>query len=156
MKIKCIKLQCPICCENGSCQVFFNKQNEIKYGRVRHYTGLNEAKKPQFTYCKIEGLQQLETLLKTLDFPFPATETQTENLGHIGQDLKPLQYEIGQADSRLIFRIEGAGSSVRIEHHPPKVGVVGSNPTPPVGDTPRTVLEIKVGYLRFLKILKLL
>jgi hypothetical protein len=24
-----------------------------------------------------------------------------------------------------------AGSSVRIEHHPPKVGVVGSNPTPP-------------------------
>jgi hypothetical protein len=25
-----------------------------------------------------------------------------------------------------------AGSSVRIEHHPPKVGVVGSNPTPPV------------------------
>jgi hypothetical protein len=50
----------------------------------------------------------------------------------------------------------GAGSSVRIEHHPPKVGVVGSNPTPPVGDTLRTVLEIKVDYLRFLKILKLL
>jgi hypothetical protein len=24
-----------------------------------------------------------------------------------------------------------AGSSARIEHHPPKVGVVGSNPTPP-------------------------
>jgi DNA-binding transcriptional ArsR family regulator len=33
---------------------------------------------------------------------------------------------------------------------------VGSNPTPPVGDKPRTVLEIQGGYLRFLKILKLL
>ena len=29
---------------------------------------------------------------------------------------------------------KGAGSSARIEHHPPKVGVVGSNPTLPVWD----------------------
>ena len=50
-------------------------------------------------------------------------------------------------------KVQGAGSSVRIEHHPPKVGVVGSNPTPPVGDKPRTVLEIQVYYFRFLKIL---
>ena len=39
-------------------------------------------------------------------------------------------------------KVQGAGSSVRIEHHPPKVGVVGSNPTPPVWDKPRTVSEI--------------
>ena len=32
-----------------------------------------------------------------------------------------------------------AGSSARIEHHPPKVGVVGSNPTPPVYAEPRTI-----------------
>jgi hypothetical protein len=138
MKIKCIKLQCPICSKDGNCQVFFNKQNEIRYGRVRHYIPkeakeYNRDNKYNFSYCKLEDLQQLETLLKTLDFPFPATETQTENSGHIGQDLKPDQHEIGQADSRLIFRTEGAGSSVRIEHHPPKVGVVGSNPTPPAG-----------------------
>jgi hypothetical protein len=59
-------------------------------------------------------------------------------------------------DSSLIYRNKWAGSSARIEHHPPKVGVVGSNPTPPVWDTPRTVLEIQVDYLRFLKILRLL
>ena len=35
-------------------------------------------------------------------------------------------------------RISGASSSARIEHHPPKVGVVGSNPTSPVGDKPGT------------------
>jgi hypothetical protein len=28
-------------------------------------------------------------------------------------------------------KAQWAGSSARIEHHPPKVGVVGSNPTPP-------------------------
>ena len=38
MKIKCIKLdKYPICGEKGSLQVFLNKQNKIKYGRVRHY-----------------------------------------------------------------------------------------------------------------------
>ena len=45
MKNKCVKMQCPVCDETGSCQIFFNKQNEIKYARVRHYTGLSENKK---------------------------------------------------------------------------------------------------------------
>jgi hypothetical protein len=85
-------------------------------------------KKPQFTYCKLEDLQQLETLLKSLGFQFPA---QTKNLGHNGQNYKAVQHTSGHKDSSLISKIKGAGSSVRIEHHPPKVGVVGSNPTPP-------------------------
>jgi hypothetical protein len=106
------KTACPICSKDGSCQVFFNKHNEIKYGRVRHYISkeakeYNRDKKYNFSYCKLEDSQQLETLLKTLDFPFPATETQTENLVHIGQDLKPDQHEMGQADPRLISRTEG-------------------------------------------------
>ena len=128
-------------------QVFFNNQNKLKYGRVRHYTGLKD-KKPQFDYCKLEDLQQLETLLKTLEFQFPTVTA----LGHSGQNLKPVQHEDGQADSSFISLKQGAGSSVRIEHHPPKVGVVGSNPTPPVWDKPRTVFENQVDYLRFRKI----
>jgi hypothetical protein len=75
MKIKCIKLdKCPICGEGGSIQVFFNKQNKIKYARVRHYTGLNKAKKPQFSYCKFEDLNQLETFLISLNFQFPQAQ----------------------------------------------------------------------------------
>jgi hypothetical protein len=129
VKYKCCRVEnCPICNEKGSIQVFFNNQNKIKYGRVRHYAGLKN-KKPQFTYCKLEDLQQLETLLKSLGFQFPA---QTKNVGHSGQNYKAVQHTSGLKDSSLISKIKGAGSSVRIEHHPPKVGVVGSNPTPPV------------------------
>jgi hypothetical protein len=71
MKIKCVKMECPICGMKGSCQVFFNKQNKIKYARVRHPISkeaeeYNRNKKCNFSYCKL-GLQQLETLLKTID-----------------------------------------------------------------------------------------
>ena len=123
MKIKCVKLQCPICSKNGSCQIFFNKQNKIKYGRVRHYTGLNESKKPQFEYCKIEDLTRLETLLKSLDFQFPTVKA-TESLGQTEtkniHDLAGKPKQFGHLDSSLISRIQWAGSSARIEHHPPK------------------------------------
>jgi hypothetical protein len=112
VKYKCFKTQCPVCGSSGSCQLFLNNRNQIRYARARHYIPkgskeYNENKKYNFSYCKISDPQQLETLLKTLDFPFPATETQTENLVHIGQDLKPDQHEMGQADPRLISRTEG-------------------------------------------------
>jgi hypothetical protein len=69
VKIKCVRLKCPICGKNGSCQVFFNKHNEIKYGRVRHYISkeakeYNKDKKYNFSYCKLD-LQQLETFKNT-------------------------------------------------------------------------------------------
>jgi len=80
MKIKCVKLdKCQICGKDGSCQVFFNKQGEIKYAIVRHYTGLNESKKPQFNYCKLEDLKQLETLLKSLNFQIPTVTALGQN-----------------------------------------------------------------------------
>jgi hypothetical protein len=62
----------------------------------------------------------LETLLKTIDFPFPTAKAQTGNLGHCGQDLKPVQRRNGQANSSLISLNKWASSSARIEHHPPK------------------------------------
>jgi hypothetical protein len=168
LKIKCVKLDnCPICGKAGSLQVFFNKQLQIKYGRVRHIihkdeAGYNPNVKYNFHYCKIEDLQQLETLLKSLSFKSPTSTTQlhtaTTNtnlkpLGQAGQDLMGNQAKLGQADSGLISKINGAGSSARIEHHPPKVGVVGSNPTPPVCDIARA---IHICYLRFLDISRLL
>ncbi len=165
MKIKCVKTEkCPVCGYKGSIQVFFNKQGKIKYGRVRHYTGINEAKKPQFNYHKVEDLKQLETLLKSSSFKFPTSTTQLHTaittginpLGHIGQESMETQAQFGLKDLSSISEIKGAGSSARIEHHPPKVGVVGSNPTPPVTGAPWAVLETQVGYLWFLNVLQLL
>ena len=59
----CKTERCPICGNKGSIQVFFNKQNEIKYVRVRHYTGLNEAKKPQFSYYVFDYSQSFSVNL---------------------------------------------------------------------------------------------
>ena len=144
--IKCTKLDsCPICGKTGSLQVFFNKQLKPKYGRVRHIIhkgeqGYNSNLKYNFHYCKIEDLQQLETLLKSLSLKFPTSTTQLHTaitgrnlkpLGQVGQGFMGNQAKLGQADLGLISKSKGAGSSARIEHHPPKVGVVGSNPSPP-------------------------
>jgi hypothetical protein len=133
--IKCTKLDsCPVCGKAGSLQVFFNKQLKLKYGRARHIThkgeqGYNPNIKYNFHYCKIEDLQQLETLLKSLSLKFPTSTTQLHtaitgrNLkppGQVGQDLMGNQAKLGQADSSLVSKSKGAGSSVRIEHHPPK------------------------------------
>jgi hypothetical protein len=119
MKIKCVKTEkCPICGEGGSIQVFFNKQNKIKYARVRHYTGLNEAKKPQFSYCKLEDLNQLETFLISLNFQFP--QAQPKQLGHkVTQD---------SHDPRSITVLRGQlNPSLNLE----MAGGVGFEPTTP-------------------------
>jgi hypothetical protein len=135
VKIRCFKIEkCPICSKDRSLQVFFNKQNKIKYARTRHYSHSDrDSKKPQFTYCKLEDLNQLETLLHSLNFQFP-TEAGI-NLGQALIQEYPGQtsncVKIGHKDLASVQQFKRAGSSVRIEHHPPKVGVVGSNPTPP-------------------------
>ena len=98
MKIKCVKTEkCFICGKAGSIQVFFNKQNEIKYGKVRHAvhkveTGYNDKIKYNFIYHKIEDLPQLETLLQSLDFQFPKPSQKL--LGHkiIDQSQKILDF----------------------------------------------------------------
>jgi hypothetical protein len=110
MKIKCITTEkCPICGDKGSIQVFFNKQLQIKYGRVRHYTGLNEAKKPQFSYCKIENLNQLEALLTSLNFQF--SQTQQKQLGQKTtkdfHDQTSVSLLIGQPGSSLKTKVAG-------------------------------------------------
>ena len=49
MKIKCVKIECEVCHVVGSCQVFSNNKDEIRYGRVRHYDKV-VAGKPKFIY----------------------------------------------------------------------------------------------------------
>jgi hypothetical protein len=114
VKIKCIKLKCPICGKKGSCQVFFNKQNIIKYVRVRHPISrgaedYNENKKYNFSYCKISDFKQLETLLTTVNFPFP--HVQAKQLGQTStvdfHDHSSVCLLSGQNDSSLNFRVAG-------------------------------------------------
>jgi hypothetical protein len=72
-------MQCPICGNKGSCQLFLNKSGRVTYARVRHYKG-----KGKFTYCKIEDLKKLETLI-SLNFQFPTVKPQAKTLGQDGQ-----------------------------------------------------------------------
>jgi hypothetical protein len=58
VKYKCVKIQCPICGNLGSCQLFLNREGRLTYARVRHYKG-----KGKFSYCKIADLEALKTLL---------------------------------------------------------------------------------------------
>ena len=86
-KIKCLKLECPICKQIGSIQLFLNKQNEVRYARTRHYSHLDkDSKKPQFTYCKIENLDALEESLRELGFSLPTANGQVVTMGQATQE----------------------------------------------------------------------
>ncbi len=115
MRIKCVKLQCPICNKQGSCQLFLNKQNQIRYARTRHYSHINNTtKKPQFTYCKIENLNALKTLLSNNNIQLNNKPHNGQSGHHINIDQKLKQTSHKQQNM-------WAGSSARIEHHPPKL-----------------------------------
>ena len=149
MKYKCFKAECPECKVSGSIQLFLNRNNQVRYARTRHYSHIDKVtRKPRFTYCKITDLEALKTLLSNNN---TSLTTNKEANGQVGQEVNAGIHDHKLLDLSFNSLIKGAGSSARIEHHPPKVGVVGSNPTPPVGDTPRTVLEICVSCLHSMK-----
>jgi hypothetical protein len=129
VKYKCIKMQCPACHVAGSAQLFLNKNGEIRYARVHHYKGLNENKKPQFEYHKVENLEALKTLLQNKETQF---STEAKASRSQGQGVGFKTHDLHLRSLSFICQNIRAGSSARIEHHPPKVEVVGSNPTPPV------------------------
>ena len=124
VKYKCFKVECPVCGNTGSLQLFINRQGRITYSRVRHHQG-----KGKYTYCKLEK-SDLD-LLQSQSLKLPQPDQ--------GQSFKPQHHKLGQAESNSNSKNKWASSSARIEHHPPKVGVVGSNPTPPAEDKSRTV-----------------
>jgi hypothetical protein len=135
MKIKCVKAECPVCNVTGSIQLFMNRNGEIRYARTRHYSYIDkDSKKPQFTYCKIQDLQALQTLLLNKSITIASDKV---TAGQVGQ---------GRGFANLDPQLRGcapvqqtrqwASSSVRIEHQPPKLGVEGSNPSPPATDKP--------------------
>ena len=82
-KIKCLKAECPICKVTGSIQLFLNRHGEIKYARTRHYSHLDkDSRKPQFTYCKLEDLEGLKTLICQQGISLNVDKAER---GHLGQ-----------------------------------------------------------------------
>ena len=133
LKIKCVKAECPSCKLTGSIQLFFNKDGNLRYARTRHFSHLDkDSKKPQFTYCRIEDLDTLKTLLLNKGI---SLTTDKVTAGQVGQ-----AKTLGSLDPRLrgCATVQQTGqwasSSVRIEHQPPKLGVEGSNPSPPASN----------------------
>jgi hypothetical protein len=118
MKIKCVKAECPVCKASGSIQLFINRNREVRYARTRHYSHINKvSKKPQFTYCKILDLQALKTLLSQQGI---SLQTVKADNGQICQKSTTQYHDLKLEDSSLNSLNKGAGSSARIEHHPPK------------------------------------
>ncbi len=115
-----VKITCQICNLKGTLQKVGNN-----YYRIRHYQG-SYNKKLKFHYHqntkayalqKLEKLREQNMLVNTIFDQNP--KNNKDNI-----DLKEHKQHSKQQN-------RWASSSARIEHHPPKVGVVGSNPTSP-------------------------
>ena len=118
-----VKIPCQVCHIEGTLQKVGNN-----YYRIRHYDG-TVNRKPRFHYHQntkdyaLKHLKKLRQQNKLLNTIFDQADQNPKNT-KVNIDLKEKQ-------TSPESRIRGAGSSARIEHHPPKVGVVGSNPTLP-------------------------
>lgn len=110
MKFKCVKAECPNCKIIGSIQLFLNKDNQVKYARTRHYSHLDkDSKKPQFSYCKINDLEVLQTLIKSIDI---SLSTNIPSIGQLGQNIHD------QKLKDLTSKVSGC-SLVWLGHQPP-------------------------------------
>ena len=115
-----MKVECEQCHSIGYLQRVTDR-----YFRIRHYKNLHPTtKKPQFEYHRISteyALEQLRLASK------PLTPNLTYNHDQYNNSFDPKLNNSGIESQNRPW----AGSSVRIEHQPPKLVVVGSNPTPP-------------------------
>jgi hypothetical protein len=131
-KYVCVKgFECEVCHDLGMLQVISEN-----YIRVRHYLGVDkDSKKPKFYYHKQNrayAVQELARLKLKVETHSNANKPNKGNSNQVDQD-STLNIDLKLKESGSFIGNEvWAGSSVRTEHHPPKVGVVGSSPTPPV------------------------
>jgi hypothetical protein len=124
MKIKCVSKFLCECGVRDSLQIFYNKENQIRYCRVRH----RDANK-RFYYHPLAiayVIKELESHRETLS----QTEISLSSNSTVDLDNEN-KGQNGQIESSTILESIRASSSVRIEHQPPKLGVEGSNPSPP-------------------------
>ena len=102
-------------------QLFFRNNGELAYGRSRHYNG-RKNDKPTFSYHQ-QSLGYIQRKLNEMP-----KDVYSQIMGQIGQINND---DLDEVPSSTILEKSWASSSVRIEHQPPKLGVEGSNPSPP-------------------------
>jgi hypothetical protein len=110
VKYKCFKIQCPVCRDAGSIQLFINKKGEVRYARTRHYLGNGK-----FSYCKIEDTEALKTLLKSQGI---SMSTDKANNGSMGQGQTLKLHDIKLKESSLIQQNKGGRRLVGLGHKP--------------------------------------
>ena len=99
MKIKFVKLEFPICHNIGLAQVFLRKDGSISYARVRHYSHRDKVShKPQFTYCKIEDLEALKTLIESQGISLSNNKAK---MGQVGQNQTDKNHDLENSNSTL-------------------------------------------------------
>ena len=109
------------------------------YHRVRHYVGFRVGK-PVLTYHR----QELECGRAILG---QGNNSELEYIDHSGVDQN--LYASGSFNQKGRW----AGSLVRTGRKPPKLVVVGSNPTPPATKTPRPFLRSQwAGFMCVLRV----
>ncbi len=133
MKIKCLRLECPLCKKVGLAQIFYNKQESIRYARIRHFSHTDAVThKPQFTYCKVDDLGFLKDLLKTQGINLTTEKVSSGQLGQMQSkeifDLKNHGDASVQGNScgcrlvwfrTLAFQANDPGFKSRRPHHIP-------------------------------------
>ena len=117
-----MKIKCEVCGNLGYLQHLSKT-----YFRVKHYLGSVDGKL-KFEYHK-QSFQYAQGILR---------QDKTSSIDPI--DPKTIDPNLLNPSS-LNEKNTRAGSSVRIEHQPPKLVVVGSNPTPPATEISQTVLK---------------
>ena len=119
-KTKCVKdFKCEVCGIPGMLQILTKT-----YARVRHYKFLKDGR-PQFDYHRNSVSYVNDNLAKIKTNP-------DQN-----SDQNQINHDRNLNDNGFSTENGWASSSVRIEHQPPKLVVVGSNPTPPAYNKPR-------------------
>ena len=87
----------------------------VRYARTRHYSHIDkDSKKPQFTYCKINDLEALQTLLLNKSISLNTDKVTAGQVDH-GREFVSLDPQLrGCASVKQTG--QWASSSVRIEH----------------------------------------
>ena len=81
-------------------QIFLNREGSIRYARIHYYSQNHTiSPKPQFTYCKIEYLESLKTLLKTQGINLFIEKAES---GQIGQSQNRKEHDLIKPKNSLI------------------------------------------------------
>jgi hypothetical protein len=107
----------------------------VKYARTSHYSHIDkDSEKPQFTYCKLEDLETLKTLLSQQNISL----TTDKDNGSIGQGQTDTIHDLKLKDlSRPVQQNICGRRLAGLGHKPSKLAITGSNPVDRTNASPK-------------------